>query len=74
MKISATYNQQLTERIHMVMVRKFLILRSEKSISDRLLENIGCFGGQTIANDADAPMWGKAISKTRKRDSDSSHG
>src|ERR1035438_5780635 len=39
MKISATYNQQLTERIHMVMVRKFLILRSAKSISDRLLEN-----------------------------------
>jgi hypothetical protein len=38
------------------------------------LENVGCFGGQTIANDADAPMWGKAISKTRKRDSDSSHG
>jgi hypothetical protein len=37
MKISATYNQQLTERIHMVMVRKFLILRSAKSISDRLL-------------------------------------
>src|ERR1035441_9394879 len=38
MKISATYNQQLTERIHMVMVRKFLILRSAKSISDRLLD------------------------------------
>ena len=38
MKISATYHQQLTERIHMVMVRKFLILRSAKSISDRLLD------------------------------------
>jgi hypothetical protein len=30
MKISATYNQQLTEGIHMVMVRKFLILRFSK--------------------------------------------
>jgi hypothetical protein len=38
MKISATYHQQLTARIHMVMVRKFLILRSAKSISDRLLD------------------------------------
>jgi hypothetical protein len=40
MKISATYNQQLTEKIHVVMVRKLLILRSAKSISDRLLVNL----------------------------------
>ena len=38
MTISATYNQQLTDEIHVVMICKLLILRSAKSISDRLLE------------------------------------
>ena len=37
MKISSTRNQSLTDKLQSLMARKRVILRSAKSISDRLL-------------------------------------
>jgi hypothetical protein len=40
MKISSTQNQQLADEIQSIIACKSLILRAEKSISDRLLAKL----------------------------------